>query len=135
MANAFYLPFKTAILQGQINMVSDTIKVTLVDSASYTPDMNTHDFLNDISSGARMGTSAALTNKTVVSGVFDADDIVITAVSGNQFEYIVLFKDTGNDGTSNLICLFDTASGLPYQPNSGNIFIVWDSGPNKIFKL
>ena len=71
-----------------------------------------------------------------------AGDATVTAtdtngntVTGDQFESIDIYKDTGVESTSRLICNIDTATGLPCTPNGGDITVVWDSGANKIFKL
>ena len=135
MANSLYTAAKKAFLDGGIALLTADIKVVLVDSADYTRDLAAHDFLDDIPAGARVATSGNLTNKTTTGGVFDADDITITGVTGDQFEYIVLYKDTGVASTSNLIVCLDTATGLACTPNGGDITITWDSGPSKIFAL
>ena len=43
--------------------------------------------------------SPAFTTKTFTDGVFDADNIVFSAVTGNTVEAIVLFVDTGVPAT------------------------------------
>ena len=48
---------------------------------------------------------------------------------------LILYQHTGTDATARLIAYIDTATGLPVTPNGGDITIVWDDGPNKIFKL
>ena len=135
MASALFAKAKKAFLDGDIDLLTDNIKVVLVDSADYTLDLANHDFLDDIAAGARVGTSGNLANKTTTGGVFDADDVTITSVTGDQFEYIIIYKDTGTAGTSNLIACIDTATGLPCTPNGGDITITWDSGASKIFAL
>lgn len=135
MASALYSKAKEKFLSGSLDLLTDTIKVALVDSADYTPDTAADEFLSDIPAAGRVAISPALANKTVSGGVFDADDVTITGVSGDQFEYLVLFKDTGADTTSPLIAIFDTASGLPFTPSGGDVAIIWDSGANKIFAL
>lgn len=135
MANALYAKGKQAFLSGSINMSSDTIKVQPVDVADYTVDLAADDFLDDVPSGAKVGTAATLANKSVALGVFDADDTTITGVTGDQFEALVIYKDTGSAATSPLIAYIDTATGLPITPSGGNIVITWDNGANKIFKL
>jgi hypothetical protein len=135
MSNALYTKAKQGLLDGSLDLDTDTIKSVFVDGADYTPNMATHQYLSDIPSAARVATSGALQNKTVTDGVFDADDITLTAVTGDQFEYIVLYKDTGVEGTSRLILLIDTATGLPCTPNGSDITIQWSSGADKIFRL
>ena len=138
MANALYTKFKEAILKGEIDLTSDTIKVALVDADGYTYAA-THQFLSDIGSNI-LGTAQTLANATVTDGVFDADDVVFTeqaAGTGTQdaIEALVIYKDTGTAATSNLIAYYDTATGLPVNPNGGDITITWDAGANKIFAI
>lgn len=135
MANALYDKGREGFLDGSIDWDTDTIKAVLVDAGTYTINLSTHDNLDDIPAGARVATSAALGSKTVTAGVADAADVTFTAVSGATVEYIILYKDTGVEATSRLICAFDTATGLPATPNGGDIVVAWDNGANKIFKL
>lgn len=135
MANALFDSARSQFLQGTLTM-TDSIKIIFVDHADDTPVVATDDFLDDIASAARVATSGALANKTYTAGVFDADDIVLTSVSGDPFESIVGFNDTpGTEATKDLIFFIDTATGLPTTPNGANITVVWDSGANRIFKL
>lgn len=135
MSNALYTKAKQNMLDGNLDLASDDIRVILVDGADYTPNLSTHDALDDIPSAARVAVSGALQNKTVTDGIFDSDDITLTAVSGDQFEYLVLYKHTGVEATSLLILLIDTATGLPCTPNGSDITIQWSSGTDKIFRL
>lgn len=135
MANALYTKAKQGLIDGSIDLDTDDIRVVLVDGAEYTPNLATHDNLDDIPSGARVAVSTALQSKTVTDGVFDAADIVITAVTGDQFEYLALYKHTGVESTSRLILLIDSATGLPCTPNGSDITIQWASGADKIFRL
>jgi hypothetical protein len=135
MANSLYTKAKQGLISGNIDLDTDDIRAVLVDGADYTPNLATHEFLSSIPAGARVAVSGALQNKTVTDGVFDADDIVIAAVSGDQFEYIVLYKHTGSDATARFIYLIDTATGLPCTPNGSDITLAFDNGTNKIFKL
>jgi hypothetical protein len=87
-------------------------------------------------SAAVIGTPATLTNKTVTEGVFDADDVTFSSVTGNQVTRILLYQDTGTASTSPLIALFDTAAaGLPITPNGGNITIAWSNDAARIFRI
>jgi hypothetical protein len=135
MANALYDLARQAFLDGDIDWSSDTIKVVLVDAADYTISLSTHDNLDDIPSAARVATSAAFTSKTSTAGVADAADVTLNTVTGDPAELLVIFKDTGVESTSKLICAIDTATGLPVTPGGGNISIAWDNGANRIFRL
>lgn len=123
MANALYVPFKNSALGSgtQVDLDTDTIKVILADSADYTVNLTTHDFLNDVASGARVST-ATLASKAISGGAFDSADPTWTAVTGDVCELVIMFKDTGNEATSPLIAYYDTFSaGMPITPNGGNI--------------
>jgi hypothetical protein len=60
---------------------------------------------------------------------------VFSAVTGDQSEALVIYKDTGSAATSPLIAYIDTATGLPVTPNGADVTVTWDNGSNKIFKL
>lgn len=134
MANALYVPFRNGVLGShatRVDLDSDTIKAALIDHGTDTPNVVTDDFYNDISAGLVGSLSGALANKTigtVAAGVFDADNVTFTAVSGNSVESVNLLKDTGTPATSDLIAYFDTATGLPVTPNGGDITVTWAAG-------
>ena len=134
MANALYPIGKKAILDGDIDFLSDTIKIQLCDSA-YTYN-SSHNAFDDIGAGGRVGTSAALASKTTTGGAFDAADVTFTALTGNAVTSWILFKDTGTESTSQLIAFFDTVSGggaLSFTPNGGNFTLVF--GASGIFTI
>lgn len=135
MANALYDKGREAFLTAAINWSSDNIKIVLVDAADYTVNLATHQFLSDITGVGRVATSGNLASKTVAAGVADAADVTFTAVTGDQSEAVVIYKDTGSAATSPLIAYIDTATGLPVTPNGADITVTWDNGSNKIFKL
>jgi hypothetical protein len=124
MASAIYPKAKQAFLQGGINMSTGVIRAVLVDTGAYTYN-TAHDFYNDLS-GVVGTESGAFTTKTFVDGLFDADNITFTAVTGATVEALVIFLDTGNVATDALIAYIDQASaGLPATPNGGDISIAW----------
>ena len=123
-----------ALMKAEIDLIDDTIKVVLVDTADYTVDLATHDFFKDVAAGARVAT-ATLGTKSVTGGAFDAADVTFSAVTGDPSEALVIYKDTGTESTSALIMYIDTATGLGVTPNGGDITVTWDSGANKIFKI
>lgn len=135
MANTLYDKARQRFLEGNFNLLTDNVKAYLVDTGSYTPNFTTHEFISDVSTGARIAGPVLLPNRVTTGGAFDADDITFPSVSGASIEAIILFKDTGTDGTSPLIAYIDSATGLPITPNGGDIIVTWDNGTNKIFKV
>lgn len=135
MANALYDAGRDGFLNKAVNWTADDIRLVFVDEADDTIDLAADDFLNDRASGSRVATSGALQNKSSAAGVADADDITVTAVTGDQFESIDGYLHTGTESTARLLFNIDTATGLPMTPNGGDITVQWDAGANKIFKL
>lgn len=132
MASTCYAKAKEAWLDNTLDLNDGDIRMLFIDAADYTPNFTTDDFLDDVPSGARIGTATALANTTVTLGVFDADDTNMTAVTGDQFEGILLYLHTGTDSTSKLVCLIDVTATTP---NGGDILVQWDNGTNKIFRI
>lgn len=125
MANALYTSFKNAALGSgtPVDFDADTIKVILADSADYTVNLASHDYLDDVAGGARVAT-ATLSSKAVSGGAFDSADPTFTAVTGDVCELLLLYKDTGTESTSPLIAYYDTFSeGMPITPNGGNVVV------------
>lgn len=135
MANFIYDKARKRATEGGLGWLTGNIKCVLVDAADYTASQANDEFLSDVPGAARVATSANLANKTNTAGVCDADDASFTAVSGDQSEAVVIYRDTGVAGTSELIAYLDTVTGLPITPSGTDIVLVWDNGANKIFKL
>ena len=135
MSNSLFDGGREAFLGGDADWDANTIKLVCVDHADDTPNVTTDDNLDDILAAALVATSGAFASKTKTAGVADAADVVLTTVTGDQFESIVIYKDTGTESTSLLLVFIDTATGLPCTPNGANITVAWDSGANKIFRL
>jgi hypothetical protein len=135
MANALYDLAREAFLAGDLDADANDWRVILIDSADYTVNLASHQFLSSVPSVARVAVSGALASKTVTAGVFDAADITMTAVTGDPSEALLLYQHTGVDATARLIGYIDTATGLPVTPNSGDITTAWDNTANRIFKL
>jgi hypothetical protein len=134
MASALYDKGRNAFLKGDVDVLTDTIKIALL-LTTYTPDLANHDFWDDVSA-YQVGSSVTLGTKDATDGVFDAADATFLAVTGNEASYIAIYKDTGTPATSTLIALLDTdVTGLPVTPNGGDIEVQWAATANKIFKL
>lgn len=133
MANALFPKAKEAFLNGSINMVANTIVIALIDTGNYTYSTS-HQYRSDVSNTAVIS-STTLANKTIVNGVFDADDATFTSVTGANAEALIIYQDTGTQSTSRLIAYIDSATGLPILPNGGDITVAFSGGANKIFSL
>lgn len=134
MSNVLYDPGRDAFLNGDIDYTNDTIRVYLVDTDDYAFSAS-HQYLSSVAAGARVA-YAALAGKSSSAGIADATDTVLSSVSGDECEALVLCSWSGVDTSSPLIGYIDTAAaGLPVTPNGGDITITWDNGANKIFKL
>lgn len=121
MANTLFDAARQRFLEAQLNWLTDTIKVILVDTGAYTPQTAIHQYLSDIPTSARIAGPITLTAKTTTGGAADAADVTFTSVSGPSIEAIVIYMDTGTESTSPLIAFIDTAVGLPITPNGGDI--------------
>lgn len=134
MADVIYNVFKKYIMNGAIDLDTDTIKVMLVTSA-YTPDQDAHDFRDDITNEV-IGTGysaggAALANKAVTAdntdneGVFDADDLSWTT-STITARGAVLYKSRGGASSADeLICYLDF--GADKVSTAGTFTISWNA--------
>lgn len=134
MADVLFNSFKRDIMNGSIDLDTDTIKVMLVTS-SYTPDQDTHtkrsDVTNEVAGTGYSVGGAVLANKTVTvdntdnEGVFDADDLswstaTITARGA------VLYKSRGGAASADeLLCYFDFGSNI--TSTAGTFLITWAS--------
>lgn len=126
MANGVYVTGKAAILQN--GLAGRTLKLVLVDLGTYTVNLNTHQFLSDIASGARISITAALTGVTYTGGVLKATNPALPDAGGGATgEALVLFDDTGDPATSQLFFFFDTATGLPITEDSTADSIAFDA--------
>ena len=137
MANAIYPKWKEQLINGFASLggvsLDNAVRAVLVDTGVYTYS-DSHEFVSDLT--GIVGTqSATFTNKTFTNGVFDADNISFTSVTGNSAEAIVIFVgSTASPTTSRLVAYLDSGfTGLPVTPNGGDIMVSWNA--SGIFKL
>ena len=135
MANALVDSFRNGILGAhatRVDLDADTISCMFVDGADDTPTV-ADDFLSDILSAGRVPALASCptlgtpTIGTVAVGTFDAVDTTFTTLTGDQSEYLILFKNTGTDTTCDMIAIWDTATGLPLTPNGADVTVQWNA--------
>ena len=130
--STLYPNAKQSLLQGSVfNLVSDTIKCALIDTGAYTY-ADAHQYWSSVPAPAIVGTPTNLANKTITSGVFDADDVLYQSLTGPSIEAVILYKDTGNAATSPLLAYLD---GISILPQGNDLVVVWDQGPYRIFSL
>lgn len=122
MASLITNNFKKMIMNGGIDLDTDTFKVMLCTS-SYTPSQDNDDFINDASSaevtgtnytagGATLGSTTVTQDNTNNRGVFDAADASWTTASIANIHYIVVYKDTGTPATSPIVAVYDIGSDV-----------------------
>ena len=134
MANAWYRKGAEKVLLARVNFDTDTIKARLVKN-TYAQNLSTDEFISSVTA-ITGSTDQTLANTSVTDGVFNADDITFTAVpAGETSEGVVIYKDTGVEGTSPLLMYIDTITGFPLATNGGNVVIQWDNGAYKIVSL
>lgn len=104
----------------KVDLVADNIKV-LFYAGSFS---SAHEFVSDLTGASIIARSGNLAGKTVTSGVFDANDITLTSVSGSAFTHVILYDDTGTDSTSRLIAIFDVSS---FTPSGGDVSVVFNA--------
>ena len=137
MANALFDIYKEALLGGGnhggtlIDLDGDTIKVGMVDEATWAVSVTTDEDMGD--SSGMVGTAQTLGTIDLTNGTFDAADATFTAVTGSSIERLIIYKDTGTPANDVLLVHFDTATGLPVTPNGGDIVIQWNG--SGIFSL
>lgn len=134
MASVLYPKGKAHLLglATKVDLVADNIKVLLIDTADETYNA-ADEFHSDITGAGIVATSGNLASKTVTSGVFDAADITITAVTGDTVEALVIYKDSGVSASSPLICWMDIST---FTPNGSDVSIVWNnSGTAGLFSI
>lgn len=107
-------------LATKVDFVADNIKILFYSSAF----SSAHEFVSDLTGGSIIARSGNLAGKTVTSGVLDANDLTVTAVSGSAFTHVILYKDSGADASSPLVAIFDVAS---FTPTGGDISVIFNA--------
>ena len=140
MANQLYPKAKEDLLNGNLNLSSNTITICLIDTDVYTFSA-AHTGRSDIPNTAVVSTNN-LISTTTSNGVFDAADVIFESVIGANCEALIFYHNIGsaetngvNQANSRLIAYIDTASGLPILPNGGDITVRFSNANTKIFSL
>lgn len=134
MASAIYPLYKEAVLGSAANSSLNQADATngpycsLIDEGTYTYSAS-HQFYST-AAGSAVGPASGvqLTSPTIAAGTFDANDITFTAVTGVSVEALIIFRHNSGANTTWLLVAIlesDYVTGLPVQPNGGDILITW----------
>jgi len=135
MPSKLYGNFLKQALNKEIDWDSDTIKVALL-SSSYTPNQDTHDYLDDVSSYEVTGTGYTTGGITLASKtstydgtnnviVLDAADVTWSS-STITARYAVVYDDSGANAASKALIGY-VDFGSDQSSTNGNFTITWDS--------
>lgn len=134
MASLVYNAAKKYLMNGSVDLDTDTIKCALTTS-TYSPSEDNDDFFNDVTNevsgtgysagGATLANKAVTQDNTDNEGVWDADD-TSWASSTITARYAVLYKVRGGASSADeLICLVDFGSN--YTSTAGTFQITWNA--------
>lgn len=131
MADVIYTSFKRDIMNGAIDLDTDTIKVMLVTS-TYTPSAShakRSDITNEVSGTGYTAGGTAIGSPTVTNvstnGVFDGNDVSWTT-STITARGAVLYKSRGGASSADeLICYLDF--GTDKVSTAGTFTISWNA--------
>lgn len=139
MANFLFNRAAAGVLNGSINLLTDTLKAMLIDN-SYTADRD-DDFITASGVGAAeitatnyAGGFAGAGRKTLAGRTvseddpndraeLDANDVPWTALGGavnDTIQAVVIVKEGTSDADSELIAYIDTSTGTPSLPFTTN---------------
>jgi hypothetical protein len=135
MPSKLYGNFLLKALNKEVDWDTDTIKVALLTS-SYTPNQDTHDYFDDVSSTEVSGTGYTSGGVTLASktNTYDAGTNVIMLDAADvtwssstiTARYAVVYNDSGaSAGAKALIGYVDF--GSDQSSTNGNFTITWDS--------
>ena len=136
MSCFLYPSAKEKFLTGQLDLMSMLIRVVLIDPDFYA-ESRSHEYLSDIPFPGKIAYSEPLEGKSVKGGVFDADDAIFYNMPCEPGDTLVIYHDTGDDSTSDLIAYMDNLGLLspPVVPASRRLVISWDDTGPRIFKI
>jgi hypothetical protein len=125
MADALYPKSKAQMAKALLDLSTITMRAYLLDG-TYVYSA-AHEFLSDVGAGTRVARTNPLSGKTVnlTTAAFDSDDPTAESVTGDNINQIILYQDTGVEGTSRLIFYKDTGiSTIPFTPDGSDIRIL-----------
>lgn len=111
-----YLEFLKGRITAKFDMTTATLKLMLL-KATHTPNLQSHDYVNDVSGDEITGTGYSAGGFTLSGAIPQADtgnnrylfklDAVSSAGCTFTWRYAVIYRDTGTPSTSDLMALID----------------------------
>lgn len=112
-----------------VDIDTDNIDMSLLDQTdsgtitAATANYDTVDTPTVVATGDLPAVSSISGGVVTLSGA-----LTFTSVTGDQAEYLTLWKNSGTPSTSPLLITWDSATtGLPVTPNGGNIVVTFSS--------
>lgn len=131
--NQIYTPTRQKFLRGQIDWNVSDMYVCLVDN-QYTFDTN-HEFLDSIPAPSRIAT-ADIPNETSVNGFAQGGSAQFIGLSSpSTIMAVVIFRNTGDPATSELVAFYDDVVGIPFTPVGLDYFVSQDLTFGGFFRL
>lgn len=112
-----------------VDLDTDNIDVSLLDAADSGSILSSFVDYDEVDAATVLATTD-MTISSVTNGVVTLSGAVtFTAVaSGDEIDYLTVWKNSGTPATSPLIITWDNAStGIPVTPNGGDIIATWGS--------
>jgi hypothetical protein len=125
MPNNVYPKGLIHMMKAEVDLEDDDIRCMIVDTADETYDA-ADEYVSDITSAGIVARSTALASKTlgvVGTGVFDAADKVITGVTGDGTEAVIIYKYNAADASAILLAWLDGT----VTPDGGNINVAFNA--------
>lgn len=137
MANFVYRKAKEALLNGDIDVLTNQLKILLLKKPEYTPNENTDQYVSDIPANAIVLRSEPIVGVTSSNGTLNADDITITNYNGSLFGAIAAYQYAPLDTNARLIFYIDSSDGLPYTGLNtvSSVTIIWNEDSTKILTI
>lgn len=136
MASQLYPKAREKFLTAQLNwLAGDYRAVLLPDGFEFDP---AHEFLSDISSGARVATSELIEGRTATDGWAGAGVIYFGVLADPRpVGVLVIYRDTGIEGTSDLVAFLEAPelTGVPVTLIGLECFFIQHQLAGGLFRL
>jgi len=137
MANTVYAKAKQALLEGDLDLTGQSLKVLFIKKSLYTPNFLTNQYVSDIPPEAIVFRTSNLSGVTAQNGILDATDVLEDSYLGTGFSAILLYQVGTSDSNSRLIFFIDESEGLPFTGTGESLLLTlqWNNEPGKILSL